>query len=287
MTRAFAVSALRTVPALVPMAFLVVCFLVPLLFLFWISIHQSSSTDFYGPNLTAAHYAGIIGDSFYRTVILRTLSAGIIVVGSCLLIGYPMALALNAIPRRWRTLALAVLLFPLMLSNVIRAYGWIAVLGRRGVANTALMAAGVTDHPLTMLYSFEAVTVALMTILLPYLVISITNSLDSIDKRYIEAAQSLGAGPVRTFAKVIWPLSAPGVASGLMIIFLLMLSAYVTINLIGGPRFKLVVSLVYDTSMNFEWPKAAALAFILLALGLAGAAAIFLLLRPYRAQGKP
>jgi putative spermidine/putrescine transport system permease protein len=66
-----------------------------------------------------------------------------------------------------------------------------------------------------------------------------------------------------------------------------MLSAYVTINLIGGPRFKLVVSLVYDTSMNFEWPKAAALAFILLALGLAGAAAIFLLLRPYRAQGKP
>jgi putative spermidine/putrescine transport system permease protein len=276
----------RAMPALVPAAFLAVCFLVPLLLLFWISIHQSSSTDFYGAGLTAGHYAAIASDPFYRTIILRTLWAGIVVVGSCLLIGYPMALALSAIPRRWRTLALALLLFPLMLSNVIRAYGWIAILGRRGVVNTALTATGAIDYPLPLLYSFEAVTVGLMTILLPYLVISISNALDSIDKRYIEAAQSLGAGPIRTFVKVIWPLSAPGVASGLIIVFLLMLSAYVTINLIGGPRFKLLVSLVYDTAMTFEWPKAAALAFVLLALGLAGAAAIFAVLRPYRSQGR-
>src|SRR5438045_9642265 len=121
-----------------------------------------------------------------------------------------------------------------MVSNVVRAYGWVAILGRRGVLNTGLRELGLIDAPLDMLYSTEAVVVGLMTILLPYMVISIANTLSEMDPRYQEAAESLGAGPVRTFIHVTLPLSTPGVASGMLLVFLLTLSAYVTITLLGA-----------------------------------------------------
>ena len=144
---------------------------------------------------------------------------------------------------------------------------------------------GLIDFPLDLLYSTSAVVVGLMTILLPYMVISIANTLAGLDQRYEEAAQSLGAGPVRTFLHVTLPLSTPGVASGMLLVFLLTLSAYVTITLLGGPRSKLLVSMIYDSVTAFRWPHAAALAFILLGLALALTAIILAVLRPGRVQG--
>ncbi len=117
------------------------------------------------------------------------------------------------------------------------------------------------------------------------MVISIANTLASMDVRYQEAAQSLGANPIRTFLHVTLPLSAPGVASGLLLVFLLTLSAYVTITLLGGPRSKLLVSLIYDSVVSFQWPQAAALAFVLLALALVTTALILAVIRPGRVQG--
>ena len=118
------------------------------------------------------------------------------------------------------------------------------------------------------------------------MIISIANTLVQIDRVYGEAAHSLGASPLRTFIHVTWPLSSPGVAAGLMLSFFLMLSAYITIALLGGPRYKLLVSMIYDSVVAFQWPKAAAIAFILLALALFGALIIQLVLRPQRVRGK-
>ena len=168
----------------------------------------------------------------------------------------------------------------------MRAYGWLAILGREGVINVSLTAMGMIPFPLRMLNTFEAVVLALLTILLPYMIISVANTLAAIDPAYEEAAQSLGAGPVRTFIHVTFPLSSPGVASGLSLVFFLTLSAYVTITLLGGPRYKLLVSLVYDAVGTLQWPKAAALSFILLAIALAVGALIQAVLRPQRVQGR-
>src|SRR5262249_4085867 len=99
------------------------------------------------------------------------------------------------------------------------------------------------------------------------------------------AAQSLGASPMRTFIHVTLPLSSPGVSSGLLLVFLLTLSAYVTITLVGGPRQKLLVSLVYDNITNFQWPQAAATAFVLLAVAVAGTLLILAVVRPSRVRG--
>jgi putative spermidine/putrescine transport system permease protein len=268
-----------------PLALALVFFVVPVVYLFWVSLHAASTSELYGASLTLRHYADVLGDPFYLTIIRRTLAVAAVILGLCLVIGYPVAYFVALLPPRRRMLAILLLLFPLMVSNVVRAYGWVALLERRGVVNTALRDLRLTDVPLELLYTPSAVVVALMTILLPYMVISIANTLAALDRRYGEAAQALGASPWRTFLHVTLPLSTPGVASGTLLVFLLTLSAYVTITLLGGPRSKLLVSLVYDSVTAFQWPRAAALAFILLALALAFTALTLALLRPGRVQG--
>jgi putative spermidine/putrescine transport system permease protein len=267
------------------LAMALVFFVVPVVYLFWVSLHEPSTSELYGASLTLRNYAGVLGDSFYLTIVRRTLGIAAVILGLCLVIGYPVAYFVALLPPRRRMLAILLLLFPLMVSNVVRAYGWVALLERRGVVNTALHDLRLTDAPLDLLYTPSAVVVALMTILLPYMVISIANTLAALDRRYEEAAQALGAGPVRTFLHVTLPLSTPGIASGTLLVFLLTLSAYVTITLLGGPRSKLLVSLIYDSVTAFEWPRAAALAFVLLALALVFTGLILALLRPGRVQG--
>jgi putative spermidine/putrescine transport system permease protein len=269
-----------------PLVLFLLFFVAPLLSLFWASLHTASDNELYGPALTSAHYVTILTDPFYHTIILRTLGTGAVILLLCLVLGYATAYVLAPLPPRRRLLLLALLVLPLMVSNVVRAYGWIAILGRQGLVNSLLRNTGVVERPLVLLNSFEAVSFGLMTILLPYMVISVTNTLTAIDAQYKEAAQSLRASPVRTFIHVTWPLSSPGVASGMLLVFLLTLSAYVTITLLGGPRMKLLVSLVFDQVGAFRWPLAAALAFVLLAVALAAGGLILAVLRPQRVQGK-
>jgi len=268
-----------------PLAMTLLFFVGPLVYLFWVSLHAASLSELYGHAITLHNYAAILTDSFYLTIIRRTLGVAAIILAISLLIGYPVAYFVALQPPRRRMFVLLLLLFPLMVSNVVRAYGWVAILGRRGVLNTSLLDLGLIDTPLDLLYTTGAVVIGLMTILLPYMVISIANTLSTLDRSYEEAAQALGAGPVRTFMHVTLPLSTPGVASGMLLVFLLTLSAYVTITLLGGPRSKLLVSMVYDSVTAFQWPHAAALAFVLLALALVMTGAILAVLRPRRVQG--
>jgi putative spermidine/putrescine transport system permease protein len=269
-----------------PLVFFLAFFVGPLLYLFFVSLHGVSQAEMYGRRLTLDNYLRVAGDPFYLFIIRRTLTAGLAVSGLSLLIGYPVALSMARMTASRRSLFLMVLLFPLMVSNVIRAYGWIAILGRRGVVNNLLGDAGIIQSPLRLLYSLETVVVGLLTILLPYMIICLVNALLTVDRTLEEAAQALGAGPGRTFLHVTLPLSTPGIASGLLLVFLLTLSAYVTVQLLGGPQSKMLVSLVYDSAMTFVWPRAAALAFILLGISLGITTLMLKGLRPQRVQGK-
>lgn len=269
-----------------PLLVVLVFFVGPLVFLLYVSVMSPSQTELFAHVATLNNYIEILGDEYYLRIIQRTLLSAAAIVGACLLLGYPVAMVVARMSPRWRIIMLMILLFPLMVSNVVRAYGWLTILGREGVINAILLHLGVIAFPLRMLNTFEAVVLGLLTILLPYMIISVANSLAQIDKAYEEAAQSLGAGPIRTFLHVTWPLSSPGVAAGLSLVFFLTLSAYVTITLLGGPRYKLLVSLVFDSVSTLQWPRAAALAFVLLALALVVGAAIQAVLRPQRVQGR-
>ena len=269
-----------------PLALIVVFFVVPLAHLLYGSFLEPSQTDLFGSQLTLSNYTNVLSDSFYHLIIQRTILVSAVVVGLSILIGYPAALFVVRLTPRGRLMMLMVLMLPLMISNVVRAYGWIAILGRRGIINGTLQSADLIERPLSLMYGIEAIALGLLTVLLPYVIISIANTLVQIDKVYGEAAHSLGASPFRTFIHVTWPLSSPGVAAGLMLSLFLMLSAYVTVALFGGSRYKLLVSLIYDSVVAFQWPKAAAIAFILLAIAIAGAVLIQLVLRPQRVRGK-
>jgi ABC-type spermidine/putrescine transport system permease subunit I len=269
-----------------PLALVLLFFVVPLAYLAYGSFLEPSQSELFGTRLTLANYTSVLADDFYQLIILRTLLVSAIVVGLSILIGYPAALFVARLSPRGRLVMLMLLMLPLMVSNVVRAYGWVTILSRRGIVNGSLQSAGLIDRPLSLLYGMEAIAVGLLTVLLPYVIISISNTLVQIDKAYGEAAHSLGAGPLRTFIHVTWPLSSPGVAAALMLSFFLMLSAYVTVALLGGPRYKLLVSMIYDAVVAYQWPKAAAIAFILLAIALIGALLIQLVLRPQRVRGK-
>ena len=269
-----------------PLIVFVVFFICPLVYLFYVSLHEASQSELFGASISLASYAAIFSDPFYATIILRTLKTAAIILGLALVIGYAAAFTIARMAPRWRIVCLVLLLFPLMVSNVVRAYGWVALLGRRGVLSTALRGAGIIDAPLAILYTSDAVIIGLLTILLPFMIISIANSLAAIDRSYHEAAQALGAGPIKTFLHVTLPLSSPGIAAGALLVFLLTLSAYVTVTLLGGPQSKMLVSLVYDGVVAFQWPRAAALAFVLLALALAVAGLIQAVLRPQRVGGR-
>lgn len=269
-----------------PLILVLVLFVLPIAYLLLVSFMTPSQNELYLLRPTLDNYISIATDPFYLRVIERTLITSLFVLGLCLGVGYPVAAFIAGCAPRKRLLLLLVLLFPLMVSNVIRAYGWVTLLSRRGVINSALQGAGLIERPLAMLPGLDAVVIGLMTILLPFMVISITNSLTSIDRVYGEAAQSLGAGPVRTFLHVTFPLSSPGVAGGLMTTFFLFLSAYVTVSLLGGPRAKLLVSMVYDQVISFNWPRAAALSFVMLVIALTFGALVQIVLRPGRVAGK-
>ncbi|MGE5203137.1 MAG: ABC transporter permease [Acidobacteriota bacterium] len=284
--RALALRSWGWALAVPPAFFLVAFFVAPLLYLLWVSLHSPSQSELYGDSFTLANYAAIATDAFYFRILGRTLGTAATILGLCIVVGYPVAFAVSRLPPRRREIAAMLLLLPLMVSNVVRAYGWVAILGRRGLANTVLRDTGITDAPLDLLYTPSAVVLALTTILLPYMVISIANTLSALDRRYEEAAQALGAGPIRTFLHVTLPLSSPGVASGMLLVFLLTLSAYVTVALLGGAPSKMLVSLVYDSVTAFQWPRAAALAFVLLAVALAVSGLILAVLRPQRVQGR-
>jgi ABC-type spermidine/putrescine transport system permease subunit I len=279
-------SYLRHSLALPPLVLLVTFFVVPLVYLFYVSFHAPSDSALYGDGPTLENYARVASDSIYGTIILRTLRTAMVVLVVTLVIGYSAAYTIVRIKSRWRVLLFAMLLFPLMVTNVVRAYGWVTLLGRKGILNSTFTDLGLISSPLAMLYTFEAVVVGLMTVLLPFMIITIANSLASIDPSYEEAAQSLGAGPFRTFVNVTLPLSSPGVTAGISLVFLLSLSAYVTVALMGGPRQKMLVSLVYDAVVNFQWPRAAAIAFVLLAIAFIGAAIVQAVLRPQRVSGR-
>jgi len=286
MRTALSRNSLAWAVALPPLLILGVFFLIPLCYLLFISFMSNSATSLFDIEPTLTNYAEIFADPFYWLIIQRTLLSTATVLILCLLLGYPVAFYAAQLSPRGRLIMLMIMMVPLMVSNVVRAYGWVAILGRRGVLSSTLTGTGIIERPVQYLYSFEAVTLGLLTILLPFMVVSLTNSLTTIDKRFTEAAHSLGAGPWRTFLRVTLPLSSPGIASGLMLVTFLALSAYVSIALLGGPRYKLLVSFVFDSVSTFRWPRAAALSFVLLLIALIIAVVIQLVIRPQRVQGK-
>jgi ABC-type spermidine/putrescine transport system permease subunit I len=215
------------------------------------------------PGWTLAHYAALGSDTVFRNVFWTTLHTAVAVTAGTLLLGYPVALALTR-ARRTAGLVLVVVLLPFWTSILVRSYAWMVLLGRRGVVNEALTAAGLIDHPLRILNTSIAVHIAMIHILLPYMILPVANALRQIDPSLARAAAGLGATPFRTFRQVILPLSMPGVAAGVLLVFVLSLGFYITPSLVGGPHETMLSMLIAQEVDQLDWPTAAAVSATLL-----------------------
>jgi ABC-type spermidine/putrescine transport system permease subunit I len=157
---------------------------------------------------------------------------------------------------------------PFWTSVLVRSYAWMVLLGRHGVINELLIAANLTDAPLRLLNTPFAVHVAMIHILLPYMILPIASVLRQIDSAVLRAAAGLGAPPWRVFLQVVLPLSMPGVAAGVLLVFVLSLGFYITPALVGGPRDLMVSMLIAQQVDLLNWPYAACLSVALLATTL-------------------
>lgn len=228
-----------------------------------VSFYGMSSSGFHDGVATLSNYASALGDRFYLKSLWLTVRISVETTLLCLVLGYPPAYWLSRRTPTVRKRLVILLLFPLLLSTVVRVYGWIALLGNRGVINQLLQSSGLSEEALPMMYNHFTVLIGLTSILLPYMIINITNTLITIDPVLKEAAAAHGAGPIRAFLNVTLPLSRAGIVSGSVIVFTIAMSTYIISFLLGGPRVKLIGNLIFDATSSFNWPMAAALSVVL------------------------
>ena len=205
--------------------------------------------------LTEPLYLGVIGQSIGLALIVTVLA---------LLIGYPMAYAIAGLSPKWRTVALIAIVLPFWTNFLIRTYAWILLLNNAGWVNQWLQGLGLTDAPISMLYTPQAIVVGLVYMYLPLMVLPLYASLQQLDPALREAATNLGASPWRAFRTVTLPLSLPGALTGCIFVFVPAMSNFVIPELIGGGKTIMVGNLVRDQFLSArDWPFGATLALVL------------------------
>jgi len=240
-------------------------FLLLSLLVFLLPLATLLSESLFSPHFTLEHYQRAVSEPVYMRVMFRTLRIALFVTALALLLAWPLAWVMSRSKGLGLTLLLAAILMPLWTSVLVRTYAWVVILQRNGVINNLLEAAGVIDVPLRLLYTEVAVVIAMAHVLLPFMVLPIYASLRGIPDDYIRAAQMMGATAWPTFREVVLPLSAPGITSGCLMVFLLAVGFFVTPSLIGGPQQMMISTLVSQQVREMlNWPFAGALVGILL-----------------------
>jgi putative spermidine/putrescine transport system permease protein len=204
----------------------------------------------------------------YAWVFLDTVWICLLTAIITLVVGYPLAYALVHVRNRFaKAFILITVITPLFLGEVVRTYSWIIVLGNSGFINSILLKLGLIAQPIQFMFTTFGVVVALVHVTMPVMVIILAAALSHIDRNYLRAAESLGAGPVRAFATVTLPLSMPGIVAGVTTAFAWTFSAFATPQLIGGGRVNMISNLVYQLGFaSFNFPFAASLCVAGLAL---------------------
>jgi putative spermidine/putrescine transport system permease protein len=253
--------------------------LAPMAMLFRISLNRYSPQELMVEATTLDNYLRAIADPYYQEVMGTTMAVAAGSTLATLLIAFPAAWWLARMEGRWKSAAVILTLFPLLVGNVVRAAGWMALLGTQGAVNAALMGLGLISAPLQLLYTPGAVVVGIVAVVTPYMILTLAAVIEGIPRNVEEAAANLGSRPLTAFRRVLLPLALPGVVAGCVLVFILCMNTYATAVLLGGPQFKMMAPAVYDQFVRgANWPFGAALAFILLVvtLGLtvAGSAAV-------------
>ena len=236
---------------------LLVFFIIPMVYILVKTISENGFADF----------VDFFTDPFYLDILWTTVRVSLISTVVSLVLGYPTAYFMARSKSRMKKMMIIIILFPFLVSAVVRSYGWMVLLGQKGIVNQFLLGIGLISEPLKMLNTEFAVIVGMIHLLIPYMVLALLGVLQSIDPNVEYAAYSLGANPLQTFAKVVFPLSTPGIISGCVLVFTMSMTSYVTPKLLGGSKFRMMATMVVqEINVSFDWGAAAAISYILLAV---------------------
>jgi putative spermidine/putrescine transport system permease protein len=234
------------------------------------------SLDLYDPStlmkgvFSIDNYIKVFSDSFYRGVLGYTAQIAALSTAICLALAYPVAYFISRSPsERLRSFLIVLTVLPLLMGNAVRSAAWMVIMGSKGLANASLIGLGVISEPVKILYTPMAVVIGLVSVLLPFAIITLQSVIDSIPTSLEEAGRSLGYSPFHTALSVVVPLSIPGIVAAGAICFILSMNAYATPVLIGGPSMHMMGPLVYQQiAKATNWPFGSALASVMMVVTL-------------------
>ncbi len=262
------------------LAALTVLCLAPLGLLF---VYSFFRVDFVSivPDFSLRNYAQVLSSGSYRYLIVKALMSGAAIAAITAVIAYPVAFFIAKRIRVVKAALLTALLIPLYTGDLVRIFAWRLILGREGVLNSFLIWTGLIDRPIeALLFSPTATMFVLVYTYLPFMVLGLWLSFESLDDHLFEAAADLGAGRATIFLRLVLPLTAPGLVAGALMVFALVIGDFLTPQLIGGASGVTVISAIADLfGAAFDWPLGSAIAWTLLAAMVAVVAAVILLLR--------
>ncbi len=234
-------------------------YLYPLLSLFPESLKHNGS-------FSLEHYRHFFREPLYGFILFRTVRIAAYVTVICFILGYPVAYVMAYMEnRKLANLLMICILLPFFTSILVRSYAWIVILQTKGLINSFLLSMGLIERPLSFLYNEMAVIIGMVHIMLPFMILPVYSVLKNLDRNLLRAARNLGASAVKAFFKVTFPLSLPGVGSGVMFTFILSLGFFITPALLGGPK-TLMISTLIEQQINrlMNWDFAGAISVILL-----------------------
>ena len=243
-------------------------FLVPLLLILAYSFGTSGVYGGITLGFNPGNYLKVF-DPLYLEIIVRTLVIALINTLLCLALGYPLAYFIVFRGGGWKNVLILLVMVPFWTSLLIRAYAWVVILGGNGLANKALQFLGITNEPLTLIFTPQAVLMGLFYSYLPFMVLPLYAALDKFDTRLKEAAQDLGASRWHTFWRVTFPLSMPGVIAGSILVFIPSAGEFVIPDLLGGSRTMMTGNLIQNQFLQArDWAFGSALSVMLAVLML-------------------
>jgi len=220
-----------------------------------------------GEAWTVGPYLNTLSKFVFRTAVFRTLRVGLIVSAVTASLSYPTAYAISKLTARTRAVLMSIALLPLMTTAVVRTFGWFVILGRQGILNRFLAALGFVDRPVQFLYTEGAIVIGLTHLFFPLMLLSLISAMENLPPDVEEAARSLGANPIRAFARVVFPLTADGLVVGGTLVFTGCITAYTTPAILGGTRVLTLSTLLQQRAMTLlDWETATVVAIVLLAL---------------------
>nr|WP_217359392.1 ABC transporter permease subunit [Ruegeria arenilitoris] len=268
----------RQIVTVVPFLWLLVFFLAPFFIVAKISLAElaiasppfTSLIEWTGDGIMTIrlvfdNFIYIWEDSLYFDTYVNSLKISVTSTFLCLLFGYPIAYAIVRSGPVAKPLLLFAIILPFWTSFLLRVYSWMGLLADQGTINNLLIALGIIDEPIRMLYTEFAVYIGIVYTYMPFMILPLYANMEKLDNSLNEAAADLGSRPTNTFFKITLPLTMPGIVAGSLLVFIPATGEYVIPDLLGGGNVQMIGRVLYNEfSRNSDWPVAAAVAIVLL-----------------------